>query len=70
MKERLEAIKKMEYKQLVKEKNGLVSKYLLESAKLAASGIKNTKKTKDVKKEISWVETFINKKIYIEADKV
>lgn len=69
MKERYQAIMKMDYKTLVKEKGDLVSKYLVESAKLVSSGSKNTKKTNDIKKEIAWVETQISEKLYQEVEK-
>lgn len=68
MKERFAEIKKMSYKDLLKEKNELVSKYLIDSAKLVSSGNKNNKKTKDIKREIAWVETFISEKIYTRAE--
>lgn len=68
MKERFAEIKKMSYKDLLKEKNELVSKYLIDSAKLVSSGNRNNKKTKDIKREIAWVETFISEKIYTQAE--
>jgi len=69
MNEKYEAIKKMDYKALLKEKNDLVSKYLIESAKLVSSGNKNTRKTKDIKREVAWVETQISEKLYQEVEK-
>lgn len=69
MEERFEAIKKMDYKALLKEKGDLVSKYLVESAKLISSGSKNTNKTKGIKREIAWVETLISEKLYQEVEK-
>lgn len=64
MKERFQAIKKMDYAALLKEKDELGSRFLLESAKNISAGAKNTKKTNDIKKEIAWVETLISEKLY------
>lgn len=64
MKQRLEEIKNMKSEDLVKEKETLSAKYLLERAKLVASDVKSSKEIRGIKKEICWISTIINEKFY------
>lgn len=69
MKERFEAIKKMSVKDLVKEKKELSSKYLHGIISKSSSAEKGNKKLKEIKKEISWVETVLSEKVLQQVNK-
>lgn len=63
MKERLELIKKMSVKDLIKEKKDLSLKLSHEKINTMVSTDKKSNKKKQLKKEISWVETILNEKL-------
>jgi len=59
----LAEIKKMNISELLKLKAEFQSENIKENAKLASTGAKGSKKTKENKKKVAWIETVITMKI-------
>jgi len=63
MNKAFEQFKSKPIDELFKMKKSHLKEAALEVAKLAQSGKKSTKKIKDLKREIAWIETLISDKI-------